>query len=172
MAAWNQKRRDPLTLEERRKNAIQQLLLMKKHSEGADSSTSSTLSEADVARKFGVTRGCVSQWVKDYRKAGNSLEGLNSRKHTGRPPQMTEEQKAKLVSMILRGALYYGFETDLWTTERIRKLIRVHFEIKYNRNHVAKILHSLNLSWQKPKKEARERDEGEVRNWVQNVLPQ
>ena len=159
-----------MTLEERRKNAIQ-LLLTKKHSEGGDSA-SLALSEADVARKFGVTRGCMSKWVEDYRKAGNSLEGLNARKHTGRPPQMTEEQKEKLVSMIQRGALYYGFETDLWTTERIVKLIRVHFKIKYNRNHVAKILHSLNLSWQKPKKEARERDEGEVRNWVENVLPQ
>ncbi|MDH2900694.1 MAG: helix-turn-helix domain-containing protein [archaeon] len=79
---------------------------MKEHSEGSDSSTSLTLSAADVARKFGVTRGCVSQWVEDYRKAGNSLDGLNARKHTGRPPQLAEEQKAKLVRMILRGALY------------------------------------------------------------------
>lgn len=157
-----------MTLEERRKNAIQQLLLKEEHSEGDDSA----LSEADVARKFGVTRGCVSQWVEAYRKAGNSLEGLKARKHTGRPQQLTEEQKARLVNMILSGALHYGFETDLWTTERIAKLIRVHFKIKYNRNHVAKKLHSLNLSWQKPKKEARERDENEVRNWVQNVLPQ
>lgn len=161
MAAWTQKRRDPLTLEERRKkNAIQQLLLLtrresKKEVEDDDDNNSTLLSEADLARKFGVTRGCVSKWLQDYRKAGNSLEGLKARKHTGRPPQMSEEQKARLVRMIQRGALYYGFETDLWTTERIVKLIRVHFKIKYNRNHVAKILHSLNLSWQKPKKEAK-----------------
>jgi transposase len=169
MAAWNQKRRDPLTLEERRKNAIQLLVMKEEHSEVE---SSARFSEADVARKFGVTRGCVTNWVNAFRKAGNSLEGLNAKKHTGRPPQMTEKQKTKLVEMILKGALYYGFETDIWTSERIAKLIQVHFKIKYNRNHVAKILNSLGLSWQKPKKEARERDEKEVSNWVQNVLPQ
>ncbi|MGH2638935.1 MAG: helix-turn-helix domain-containing protein [Rhabdochlamydiaceae bacterium] len=157
-----------MTLEERRKNAIQ-LLVMKDHSE---EESSARLKEADVARKFGVTRGCVTSWVNAYRKAGKSLEGLNAKKHTGRPPQMTEKQKAKLVEMILKGAQYYGFETDIWTSEKIAKLIQVHFKIKYNRNHVAKILNSLGLSWQKPKKEARERDEKEVSSWVQNVLPQ
>jgi putative transposase len=167
MAAWNQKRRDPLTLEERRKNAVQ-FLLLKEDRESKDNPPS----QVDVAGKFGVTRGCVSQWLEAYRKAGNSLEGLDARKHTGRPPQMMEEQKRRLVRMIERGAQYYGFETDIWTTERIAKLIAVYFKIKYHRDHVRKILHSLNLSWQKPKKEARERDEEQVRNWVQNVLPQ
>ena len=93
MAAWTQKRRDPLTLEERRKNAIQQLL-----------STSSSMSQADISRKLGVTSGCVSQWLDAYRKAGDSLEGLDARKHTGRPPELSEEQKATLVGMIQRGA--------------------------------------------------------------------
>jgi transposase len=170
MAAWTQKRRDPLTLEERRKKAIQQLLIAPKDSN--DDSASSSLSQADIARKLGVTRGCVCQWFDAYRKAGDSLEGLDARKHTGRPPEMTEEQKSRLVGMIQRGARYYGFETDLWTTERISKLAAVHFKIRYHPDHVRKILHSLDLSWQKPKKQARERDEENVRSWVLNVLPQ
>jgi len=160
-----------LTLEERRKNAIQKLVLLTPRKD--DSSEDSLPSQADIARKLGVTRGCVSQWLEAYRKAGDSLEGLDAKKHTGRPPQMTEEEKARLVRMIQRGAQYYGFETDLWTTERISKLIAVHFKMrKYHPDHVRKILHSLGLSWQKPKKVARERDEENVRNWVQNVLPE
>jgi transcriptional regulator with XRE-family HTH domain len=41
-----------------------------------DSSDQDDLSQADVARKFGVTRGVVSQWLEAYKKAGNSIEGL------------------------------------------------------------------------------------------------
>ena len=166
MAAWDQKRRDPLTLEERRKRAIQQIILLER--KPSDNSPS----QADIARKFGVTRGVVSQWLEAYKKAGNSFEGLDARKHTGRPPQLSGEQREKLVRMIERGAMYYGFETDLWTTEKIAKLIAVHFKTKYNRDHVGKMLHSLGFSWQKPKKVAREKDEEQVRNWVQNVLPE
>jgi transposase len=166
MAAWNQKRRDPLTLEERRKNAIQ-LLLAKDDSDDQDS-----LSQADVARKFGVTRGVVSQWLEAYKKARNSLEGLDAREHTGRPPQMTRRQKRRLVRIVEKGAEQYGFETDIWTTERIARVVEEQFQIKYHRDHVRKIIHALNLSWQKPKKIARERDEDQVRNWVENVLPE
>jgi transposase len=110
MAAWNQKRRDPLTLEEKRESAIQ-LLVKEEYSE---EESSARFKEADVARKFGVTRRCVTSWVNAYRKAGNSPECLNAKKHTGRSPQITEKQKAKLVEMIPKGALYYGFETDIW----------------------------------------------------------
>lgn len=159
-----------MTLEERRKNAIQQLLLLTTKEKGDDNN--SPLSQADVAREFRVTRGCVSQWLEAYRKAGDSLEGLDAHEHAGRPPELTKEQKAKLVRMIQRGAQYYGFETDIWTTERIAKLVAVHFKIRYHPDHVRKILHSLGLSWQKPKKQARERDEENVRNWVQNTLPE
>ncbi|MDG6995454.1 MAG: winged helix-turn-helix domain-containing protein [Nitrososphaerota archaeon] len=36
---------------------------------------------------------------------------------------------------------------------------------------VARILHSLNLSWKKPDGQAREFDEEKVSDWVQNTLP-
>ncbi len=36
---------------------------------------------------------------------------------------------------------------------------------------MARILHSKNLSYQKPEGKAREYDEKKVRDWVQNTLP-
>jgi putative transposase len=69
----------------------------------------------------------------------------------------------------------FGFETDLWTTERVVNLIEEEFGIKYHPDHVRKILHnSLNFSPQKPEEIARERDEKKKKraNWVKNVLPE
>ena len=149
---------------------MQALLLAQSSSEHEEEEEKKSLT--GVAREFGVTHGAVSHWLQAYKEAGNSLEGLNAKKHTGRPPRMSEEEKARLYEMIRRGAKYYGFETDIWTTEKIATLIAVHFKIKYDRDHIGRILHSLGLSWQKPKKKARERSEEEIRNWVENVVPQ
>ncbi len=161
-------------LEERRKNAMQALLLAQSSSQHdeEEKEENKRKSLTDVAHEFGVTHGAVSHWLRAYREAGNSLEGLNAKKHTGRPPRMSEEEKGRLYEMIRRGAKYYGFETDIWTTERIATLIAVHFKIRYDRDHIGRILHPLGLSWQMPKKKARERNEEEVRNWVENVVPQ
>src|SRR5487761_1493451 len=156
MAAWNQKRRDPLTLEERRKNAVQLLVARE---DGQEDS----LSQAVIGRKFVVTKGVVCQWLEAYKKAGNSLAGLNARKHTGRPPQMTRHDRRRLMKMIEKGAQNYGFETDLWTTERIARLIEEQFKIRYHRDHVGKILPSLTLPGQKQKRAERKRSKKVVR---------
>ena len=73
--------------------------------------------------------------------------------------------------MLLKGASHYGYETDIWTTERIARLIRDEFHVEYHPDHVGKILHSLRLSWHKPQGTARERDDKKVRSWVRNVVP-
>ena len=73
MAAWNQKRRDPLTLQERRVNGVKMIV-------------EQGLSEHEVARRLSVTQGVVSQWYRAYRKGGKSQDALRGKKHTGRPP--------------------------------------------------------------------------------------
>lgn len=163
MAAWRQKHRDQAMLEERRREAIRVLLRQRDDEENP-------LTQSDVAKMFRVTPGSVSRWLDSYRKADNSVRGLNSSAHTGRPPEMTRQSKRRLVRMLLKGASHYGYETDIWTTERVAKLIREEFHVDYHPDHVGKILHSLNLSWHKPQGIARERDEKEVRNWVRNVV--
>lgn len=164
MAAWRQKNRDQAMLEERRKEAIR-LLLHGRDDEG------NPLTQSDVAKMFRVTPSAVSRWLDSYREAENSITGLNSGEHTGRPSGMTRQSKRRLVRMLLKGASHYGYETDIWTTERVAKLIRDEFGMEYHPDHVGRIMHSLNLSWHKPQGVARERDEKKVRSWVRNVVP-
>ncbi|MGC9088455.1 MAG: helix-turn-helix domain-containing protein, partial [Conexivisphaera sp.] len=104
------------------------------------------MTQKEVAKAVGVTQSAVSrQWTR-YRKR-EGADGLRSRKHAGRPPALGEEQRRELVEVLVRGAEGCGFETDIWTTERVARVIYERFGIRYHPDHVRKILHSLGLSW-------------------------
>ena len=157
MAAWKQKRRDQLTLEERRINGVKMIVRQ-------------GLGVNEVARRLGVTHGIVSRWYSAYRDGGNSYDALKSRKHPGRPSRMNRRQLASIPEILLKGAGHYGFSTDLWTAERLAKVIGEKYDIPYSPSQVARILGSMNFSYQKPEGKAREYDEKKVREWVKNTL--
>ena len=157
MAPWKQKRRDQLTLEERRINGVKMIVRQ-------------GLGVNEVARRLGVTHGIVSRWYSAYRNGSNSYDALKSRKHTGRPSRMNRRQLANIPKILLKGAGHYGFSTDLWTAERLAKVIGEKYDIPYSPSQVARILDSINFSYQKPEGKAREYDEKKVRDWVKNTL--
>jgi transposase len=66
---------------------------------------------------------------------------------------------------LLRGAPAWGFETDLWTTRRIARVIHREFGVTLHRAHVGRVLTALNWSCQKPERRALERDEGAIARW-------
>ncbi len=158
MPAWKEKDRNPKRLEQRRRDAIKLLL-------------SGKLSKNEVASTLGVSYTSVKNWWRAYADAGMKMRALDADKHTGRPPLMSRNQTRRLARLLSKGAEHYGFETDVWTAERVAWLIREKFGIGYHPAHVSRILRSMNLSWQKAEGVARERDETKVRDWVQNTLP-
>jgi putative transposase len=158
MAAWNQKHRDPGMLEERRKRAVQMIVV-----DGA--------SKSEVARAVGVSLTSVKSWCRAYAKGGKALDVLDSRRRAGRPSRMSGEQLDRLGNMLLRGAEHHGYDVDLWTTGRVAALIEEKFGIQYHPDHVRKILHGMDFSSQKAEGWAREHDERKVRDWVRDTLP-
>lgn len=147
-------------LEERRKDAVQIML-------------DGSIGKTHLAESLGVSYTSVKNWWNVFEEGGENLEALAARKHTGRRRRMNRAQLRRLERMLLEGPLSFGFETDLWTTERVAKLIEEKFGISYHPDHVRKILHkSLGFSPQKPEGIARERDEKKRANWVKNVLPE
>jgi transposase len=67
--------------------------------------------------------------------------------------------------------MMHGYRTNLWTTARIAEFIRIQFGIQYHRDHVGCLMHSLNLSPQKPERRALERDENAIERWQQKDWP-
>jgi transposase len=148
-------RRDAVAFEERR---FQALALFRKG-----------VPQADIARQFRVSRAAVCQWLKATRKKG--MSGLKRKPRPGRPPKLTDRQRRTLLKLLAGGAERAGYTTQLWTAERIQRLVLERFGTRYHVNHVPKLLRQCGWSYQRPTGRARERDETEFRRWLRHEWP-
>lgn len=117
----------------------------------------------DVARRLGCSHSSVILWRDAVRRGGPTA--LTAKPAPGRPPKLTARQRARLPRLLLRGAAAWGFETDLWTTSRIARVIQRTFGVRLHRAHVGRVLSALNWSCQKPERRAVERDEAAIARW-------
>jgi transposase len=97
---------------------------------------------------------------------------LKVRFSPGRPPALTDTQRQQIVKLLLKGAMANGFSTELWTTGRVVILIQKHCRVQFHRSHVARLLHELGFSCQKPERRALERDEEKIEEWKRKRWPQ
>src|SRR6267142_1089593 len=64
-----------------------------------------------------------------------------------------------------------GFPTDLWTLPRVATVIERLTGVPYHAGHVWYILRGLRWSLQRPARQARERDEPAIRQWIASRWP-
>ena len=117
----------------------------------------------EVARRLGCSHSSVILWREAVRRRG--LTALQARPASGRPPKLTARQRAKVPRLLLRGAVAWGFETELWTTRRIATVIERELGVRFHRAHVGRLLSDLGWSCQKPERRAVERDEAAIARW-------
>jgi transposase len=60
----------------------------------------SSLSQAEIARRMGVSRMTVSQWAKQLRQHQGALASLRSRPMPGRPSRLTAAQWQRLLRLL------------------------------------------------------------------------
>jgi transposase len=84
---------------------------------------------------------------------------------------LSQRQWKKLPKLLLKGALAWGYTTDLWTTTRIAQVMQREFNVKFHRAHVGRLLARLNWSCQKPERRALERDEEAIEEWKRQRWP-
>ena len=124
---------------------------------------------AQAAREAKVNPRTAERWLARYRDLGE--EALKATVATGRPCEISQEQLKKLETILLAGALANGFPTDLWTRERVAEVIDRQFGVSYHPGHVSRILQKMGWSVQKPAKQAAERDDIAIQQWVKNDWP-
>jgi transposase len=100
-----------------------------------------------VARSLGVCMQSVQRWARCYRLRGD--KGLRRRPKTGGRPKLAREKLARLPSLLARGPVAHGFDTPVWTSDRIASLIWRRFRVRYSRDHVHKLLPRLGWRWHK-----------------------
>jgi transposase len=123
----------------------------------------------EVGRRIGCNASSVMRW-RDARRRGGA-KALRVRLSPGRPLKLERAQRRRLVNLLLQGPMMHGYRTNLWTTARIAELIRNQFGIQYHRDHVGRLMHSLNWSPQKPERRALERDENAIKRWQRKDWP-
>jgi putative transposase len=103
----------------------------------------SGLSQSQVARKFGVSRTTASRWHRALN--GNGVEALRKRRAPGRPSRLSTDQLRGVAEVYRAGARAAGFESDRWTTIRFSEAIHARFGVRYDPDHVGRIMHRLGL---------------------------
>jgi transposase len=128
------------------------------------------VSEAEVARQVGVHRQSVNRWAKQIEEQGR--EGLKQAGRAGRKSRLSQADLNCLEERLKRGAEALGYETNLWTLERVAELVERDFGVKYHAGHVSWLLKKLGWSCQRPTGRALERDEPAIKRWKKRRWPE
>lgn len=127
--------------------------------------------QADIARRLAVSREAVRQWHGIWKQGG--VRSLKSKGKPGPKPTLTPSKIARIERALMKGPLAYGYHTELWTLERIRRVIKATTGHTYGTTHTWRIMTYM-LGWtsQKPEARAKERDEEGIRRWKRYIWPQ
>lgn len=104
-----------------------------------------------VGRIIGSAPSSVMRWRETLQTGGEAA--LKVRFSPGRPPSLSATERAKLVEKLLRGAVANGFDSDLWTTERVAAVIHRYCQTQFHRSHVVRLMHDLGFECQGPDSE-------------------
>lgn len=149
------RKRDRQALERRRFKAI------KLHKKG--------FSQYRIAKHLGVSFEAVSNWVEVYRERG--LNGLKTQGSPGPKSQLTDNDRRKLKSAIIQGPEAFGYDTGIWTLERIAAVIRKLTKTAFKTTQTWRIVTALGFSCQKPSARAKERNESAINHWKLKDYP-
>lgn len=125
--------------------------------------------QAEVARRLGVTPAAVHGWYHTWETQGT--KGLRSKGHPGFSSQFTDSDRKKMKRAILQGAKKFGYETDLWTLERIGAVMKRVTGKSFGHTWIWSIVLSLGFTSQKPERRSKERDEQAIQDWQRHTFP-
>jgi len=126
---------------------------------------------AEIARQVGVSHQIVSDWRAAWRRSGR--DGLRAAGRAGRLPKLSHDQLALVEVELAKGAEANGYANDLWTLKRVAEVILRVTGVSYHPAHVWYILRQgLKRSWQRPARQATERNDEAIQRWVKKRWPQ
>ena len=110
----------------------------------------------------------VYLWQRRYQKFG--LEGLIDQ-YKSRPCRLSEAQQSELAVMMKEGPEACGFDTGIWTSPLVGKVIKERYGIVYSVSAIARLLHRLNFSVQLPQVQLARADPEAQAKWLNEDYP-
>jgi transposase len=132
------------------------------------------MSQADAAAQYGVSGNTMSQWLSLYREQGEA--GLDVQPQ-GRPQgsgrALSDGQGQEIRQLVVHSMpCDHHIASATWTRQAVAELIAKRMGVDLTLQGVGQYLRRWGLTPQKPARQAREQDPGEVREFVEQKLPE
>lgn len=126
--------------------------------------------QEEIAEALGVSTRAVRKWMQTARAEGAT--GLQARPHAGAVPKLAAAELALLPELLAAGAEAYGFRGAVWTCARVALVVEWEFGVSYHKDHVSRLLKTIDWTPQKPLTRATQRDELQIADWRAKVWPE
>lgn len=132
------------------------------------------MSQADAAAQYGVSANTMSQWVSLYREqgeAGLAVQPQGRPEGSGRVLSSEQEEAMRrlVVDSLPRD---HDIPSATWTRQAVAELMAKRMGVELTLQGVGQYLRRWGLTPQKPARQAREQDPDEVREFVEQTLPE
>jgi transposase len=130
------------------------------------------MSKTEAGKTFGVARGTVQRWMKEYREGGKRALKKGRKGRPGGARQLEAKQEAVITRAVT------GHTPDqlklpfmLWTRAAVQQLLEDKFQVMVSVSTVGRWLKRWGFTPQKPVRRAFERDPAAVRRWLEEEYP-
>lgn len=127
------------------------------------------VAKGQVAFAYGVERTTLYRWLEKFENGG--YDALHRKEGSGRPKLLKDVTENELREIVLKSALSFGFESDLWTVGRLHQVISEKFHVNISRHTMWRRLVGAGLTYQKPERAYYEADEELRKKWRRYEIP-
>ena len=127
------------------------------------------ITQAKVAQKLKVSHTAALLWHQMWQNEG--IEGLKSKGKSGPESQLTEKDRKAVRKAIFKGASKFGYDSDLWTLDRVAAVMKKVAKVKFKRTHTWETLLSMGFTCQKPQLRPREQNQKQIKQWKLKTFP-
>lgn len=121
------------------------------------------------ARVLGVGRVTIHRWIKRFNSKG-AIPRINL-KAVGRPSSISPSVGKKLLSMIMKPASNFNYESDFWTRRRIVQTARKEFGLKLSKSALLRFFVKFEQSYKKLETRYYEFNSKAQNDWQRNEVP-
>jgi transposase len=131
------------------------------------------MTQAEVARVFGVHPNAVNRWIKRYREGGwDRLSERRRGRRVGEQAALSERQQQEVITLVRETTPdELGLAGFLWTRDAVAELIVQRYGVWLARTTAGRYLRGWGFSPQKPQHRALEQNPVAVARWLEEEFP-
>lgn len=125
---------------------------------------------AELSRSLGVERSTIYRWVAKFKRS-KSLKRMQN-PLSGRQAKISGSNIKKVLRILKQPASKYGYETDFWTTHRLRRILKSELGLDLSRMSIHRSLRKIKFSYRKPEIRYVHKNKKEnLKKWDRQTVP-